>query len=76
MVVTGFSLEMVINHSLGRAYGSLPSRVAFFIWIAALGKILKIDNLQKRICDFWFWIGFICVNATGNFFTIFYSAVL
>ena len=26
----------------------IPSRVAFFVWIAALGKCLMIDNLQKR----------------------------
>ena len=26
----------------------IPSRVAFFIWIAALGKCLTIDNLRKR----------------------------
>ena len=26
----------------------VPPRVAFFSWIAALGKILTIDNLQKR----------------------------
>ena len=26
----------------------VPSRVAFFLWTAALGKILTTDNLQKR----------------------------
>ena len=26
----------------------IPSRVAFFSWIAALGKILTIDNLWNR----------------------------
>ena len=26
----------------------IPSRVAFFVWIAALDKCLMIDNLQKR----------------------------
>ena len=25
-----------------------PSRVAFFVWTAALGKILTMDNLRKR----------------------------
>jgi hypothetical protein len=25
-----------------------PTRVAFFVWIAALGKILTHDNLRKR----------------------------
>ena len=29
----------------------IPSRVAFFVWTAALGKCLTIDNLRKRkIC--------------------------
>lgn len=26
----------------------VPPRIAFFLWTAALGKILTIDNLQKR----------------------------
>lgn len=26
----------------------VPSRVAFFIWTAALGKIVTVDNLRKR----------------------------
>ena len=26
----------------------IPSRVAFFVWIAALGKCLTIDNLRKK----------------------------
>ena len=26
----------------------IPSRVAFFVWIAALGKCLIIDNLRKK----------------------------
>ena len=26
----------------------IPSRVAFFVWTAALGKCLTIDNLRKR----------------------------
>ena len=26
----------------------IPSRVAFFVWNAALGKCLMIDNLRKR----------------------------
>jgi hypothetical protein len=25
-----------------------PSRVAFFVWSTALGKILTMDNLQKQ----------------------------
>ena len=25
-----------------------PSRVAFFAWMAAIGKILTLDNLRKR----------------------------
>jgi hypothetical protein len=27
-----------------------PSRVAFFVWTAALGKILTMDNLRKQEC--------------------------
>ena len=35
--------------SLGKSYGDQkPLRVAFFVWTAALGKILTIDNLRKR----------------------------
>ena len=26
----------------------VPSRVAFFVWIVALGTILTIDNLRKK----------------------------
>ena len=26
----------------------VPPRVAFFVWTAALGRILTIDNLQRR----------------------------
>uniref|UniRef100_A0A7N2R7U6 CHHC U11-48K-type domain-containing protein n=1 Tax=Quercus lobata TaxID=97700 RepID=A0A7N2R7U6_QUELO len=29
----------------------IPSRVAFFVWIAALGKCLTIDHLQKRVAE-------------------------
>ncbi len=32
--------------SIGKV--KVPTRVAFFTWIAALGKILTIDNLRKR----------------------------
>jgi hypothetical protein len=37
---------------LGRVFGKLrlPSRVAFFVWTAALGKILTLDNLRKDEC--------------------------
>ena len=30
----------------------VPCRVAFFVWIAALGNILKIDNLHEEDVDF------------------------
>lgn len=36
----------------------VPCRVVFFVWIAALGNILMIDNLHKRktwILD-WFYM--------------------
>ena len=28
----------------------MPSKVAFFVWTAALGKILITNNLKKRGC--------------------------
>ena len=33
----------------------VPTRIAFFTWIAALGKILTIDNLRKRKVLFLDW---------------------
>ena len=33
----------------------MPSRVAFFVWNAALGKILTTDNLRKRGCVVLDW---------------------
>ena len=27
----------------------VPSRVVFFVWLAALGKILTLDNLRKYV---------------------------
>ena len=33
----------------------VPSRVAFFIWTAAFGKILTIDNLRKRRVIIFDW---------------------
>jgi hypothetical protein len=41
-----------------------PARVAFFVWTAALGKILTMDNLRKRIL--WWWSGVVCVRRVGN----------
>ena len=42
-----FSLLALI--SPGEVWNSkVPSRVAFFIWIAALRRILTTDNLQRR----------------------------
>ena len=47
----------------------IPSRVAFFVWIAALGKCLTIDNLQKG--RFGYWIGVVCASVMVNRLTIF-----
>ena len=33
----------------------MTSRVVFFIWSAALGKILTTDNLRKRGCVVMDW---------------------
>ena len=46
-----YSLQ-VVHHFPGRVYGCLspkvPTKVAYFIWTAALEKILTVDNLRKR----------------------------
>ena len=42
----------------------IPSRVVFFVWTAALGKCLMIDNLRKG--RFGYWIGVICASVTVN----------
>ena len=44
---------------LGKSFGNLGcARVTFFlVWIAALGKILTIDNLHRRhivVLDWWY----------------------
>ena len=51
--VRDFYKILVGNTLLGFPWKSIwkqkiPSRVAFFVWIAALGKCLTIDNLWKR----------------------------
>ena len=33
----------------------IPYRVAFFTWVAVLGKILTTDNLHKRAIIIWDW---------------------
>ena len=43
----------------------VPSRVAFFFWTAALGKILTIDNLRKRHLFVLVWY-FMCKGG-GEF---------
>ena len=52
----------------------VPSRVAFFSWTAALGKILTIDNLWKR--HFLFWIGAVCAKNGASQWIIFSSIAL
>ena len=47
----------------------IPSRVAFFVWTAVLGKCLTIDNLRKE--RFAFWIGVICASVTVKLLTIY-----
>lgn len=44
-------------------------RVGFFTWTAALGKILMINNLQKR--SFLVQTGVICVNVMGRLWAIY-----
>jgi hypothetical protein len=39
----------MVEDSLGRVWQTQAlSRVAFFVWSAALGKILTLDNLRKH----------------------------
>ena len=40
----------------------IPSRVAFFVWTAALGKCLTIDNIRKRKVRILDW----CYMCKGN----------
>ena len=42
----------------------VPPRVAFFSWTVALGKILTIDNLQKRHFVVLEWS--LCAKGVGN----------
>ena len=51
LVLTTISLLAIISIlSLGKAFGNrrLPLEWLFFVWTAALGKCLTIDNLRKR----------------------------
>ena len=44
----------------------VPSQVAFFVWIAAFGKCLTIDNLQKRkvwILDWCYMCECLCLDC-------------
>jgi hypothetical protein len=38
----------------------VPPRVAFFVWTAAMGRVLTIDNLRKDV--FLWWIGGVSVR--------------
>ena len=35
--------------SLGKPFGKFPTKVSFFLWTAALGRILTTDNLRRRV---------------------------
>ena len=51
LVLTTISLLAIMSIlSLGKAFGNrrLPLEWLFFVWTAALGKCLTIDNLRKR----------------------------
>jgi hypothetical protein len=47
-----------------------PPRVAFFVWTAALGKILTLDNLQKRniMVMEWCYMCKQCGESTDHLF--------
>ena len=51
----------------------IPSRVSFFVWTAALGKCLTIDNLRKE--RFGYWIGATCASVMVNRLIIFFFIV-
>ena len=51
----------------------IPSRVAFFVWTAALRKCLTIDNLRKR--RFGYWIGATCASVMVNRLIIFFFII-
>jgi hypothetical protein len=42
----------------------VPHRVAFFVWKAAIGEILTVDNLHRR--HIMIMIGVVCVNIVGS----------
>ena len=46
-----------------------PRRVAFFVWIAAWGKILTCDNLMRR--GYTMAVGVACVEGDGKRGSIF-----
>ena len=74
------ALRYVVYHSLSPSNAmsfpwklvwrlKVPSRVAFFSWTAALGKMLSIDNLQKRrviVLD-WCSVCKKCGQSVGHF---------
>lgn len=35
--------------SLGKPFGKFPTKVSFFLWTAALGRILTTNNLRRRV---------------------------
>ena len=46
----------------------IPSRVAFFVWTAALGKCLTIDNLRKRKVYILDWCYMCKCNSVNHLF--------
>ena len=42
----------------------VPSRVAFFVWTAALGESLAIDNVRKK--RYGLWISVLCASVMVN----------
>ena len=49
MIIVEFQWALLTTVFLGKYWKQkIPSRVAFLVWTAALGKCLTIDNLRKR----------------------------
>jgi hypothetical protein len=51
-----------------------PSKVSFFLWTAALGKVLTTDNLRKRQL-IMLLIGVVCASEMVNLLTTSSSTV-
>lgn len=54
-----------VNVLIKKKKVKVPPRVSFFVWIAAQGKILTINNLRSTV--FVLWSGVVCANLMSLF---------